>query len=604
MSSYKSTVHLPTTDFPMKAGLAQKEPQQCAMWEAQDIYRKIRDEKKGRTRFVLNDGPPYANGHLHCGHALNKILKDMVVKSKTMSGYDAPFVPGWDCHGLPIELHVEKKLGKVSKELSPKDFRAACRAYAESQIKIQLQEFQRLGVFGEWNNPYKTMDFSYEADVVRALAKIIKNGYVYRGEKPVHWCIACGSALAEAEVEYEDKVSSSIDVAFEVVDSSAFLQHTGIKENKSAKPVIVPIWTTTPWTLPANEAVCLHPEFMYGLVETEKAYYLILMDLMDSVLQRYDIQEHQLLGTFSGTHFEHILVRHPLYAERQVPIVLGMHVSTDAGTGAVHTAPAHGVEDYMVGLAYKLPFYNPVNTKGCYKADVPVFAGVSVLKANELVLAHLQERNTLLYATSLQHSYPHCWRHKTPMIFLATSQWFIAMDRSSNGQALLRSQILDNLDKVNFIPDWGKPRMMGMIEGRPDWCVSRQRMWGTPIPLFIHKETQELHPDTLALLDKVADAIEEKGVEAWFDLDVSAFLGADADSYMQVKDTLDVWFDAGISHYAVLQARADLAYPADLYLEGSDQYRGWFNSSVSTAVAMNGTAPYKAVLTHGYTVDS
>jgi isoleucyl-tRNA synthetase len=596
MTEYKDTLNLPSTSFPMKASLAQREPQMLTEWVSNGLYEKIRAARRGSKRFVLHDGPPYANGHLHCGHALNKILKDIIIKSKTLSGYDAPFVPGWDCHGLPVELNVEKKIGKAGVKVSATEFRKHCRAYAASQIDIQRDEFQRLGVFGDWQNPYTTMNYTYEANIVRALAKIIDNGHLQQGFKPVHWCVDCGSALAEAEVDYEDKTSSSIDVAFYAVDPKELLAK--VDGNLSLKPVIVPIWTTTPWTLPANEAVCLHPALEYALIDVGDHYFIVVTDLVASVMARFNIQKFTVRATAVGKVFANVLLKHP-FNDREVPIVLGEHVTIDSGTGCVHTAPAHGPEDYVVGQVYGLPLLNPVLANGCYAADVPLFAGLSVLKVNAHMLDVLREHHALLHDEMVQHSYPHCWRHKTPVIFRATPQWFIAMDK--NG---LRRDLMQQIGDVNWVPDWGKARISGMVEGRPDWCISRQRSWGTPMPLFVHKTTRELHPNTVQLIEQVATRIEKSGIDAWFDLDANELLGHDAESYEKINDTLDVWFDSGVSHFCVLKQNDELAFPADVYFEGSDQHRGWFNSSLTTAVAMYGEPPYKTVLTHGYTVDA
>ncbi|MDP3560866.1 MAG: isoleucine--tRNA ligase [Legionellaceae bacterium] len=597
MTEYKDTLNLPNTSFPMKASLAQREPSMLANWQENNTYGKLRALRAGAKRFILHDGPPYANGHLHCGHALNKILKDFIVKSKSMSGYDAPFVPGWDCHGLPIELNVEKKIGKSGVKVSASEFRRACRDYASSQIDIQRNEFQRLGVFGEWQNPYITMDYKYEANIVRALARVIENGHLHQGFKPVHWCIDCGSALAEAEVDYEDKTSSSIDVAFFAVNPSEFLQKMALKLPE--KPLIVPIWTTTPWTLPANEAVSLHHELLYTLVDVGDRYILVAADLVESVMTRYELDNSKIVGTAKGEVFERLALKHPLY-DKQVPIVLGEHVTTEAGTGCVHTAPAHGPDDYLVGQAYQLPLINPVLANGCYAPGVELFAGLSVLKVNTAILDTLRARGVLLHEETLQHSYPHCWRHKTPTIFRATPQWFISMD--NNG---LRSTLLEQIPNVNWIPDWGKARIEKMVLSRPDWCISRQRSWGTPMPLFVHKVTRALHPESIALIEQIAKKIETAGIDAWFDLDSAELLGEDAANYEKIKDTLDVWFDSGVSHYAVLSEQGKgLGFPADVYFEGSDQHRGWFNSSLTTSVAMHGVPPYKTVLTHGFTVDA
>ncbi|MBA2709815.1 MAG: isoleucine--tRNA ligase [Tatlockia sp.] len=596
MAEYKDTLNLPETTFPMKANLANREPQMLADWESKGIYGKIRLSSKSQKRFLLHDGPPYANGHLHCGHALNKILKDIIIKSKSLAGFDAPFVPGWDCHGLPVELNVEKKVGKAGVKISATEFRTKCRDYAASQIDIQRQEFKRLGVFGDWENPYVTMDHSYEANIIRALGKIIENGHLQQGFKPVHWCIDCGSALAEAEVEYEDKTSPSIDVAFLAINPAEIIAL--VNDSLPIKPLILPIWTTTPWTLPANEAVCLNPELDYVLVDGGERYFILNAELAESAMQRYGIENYEVVGKAKGSLFENALLQHPFY-ERQVPIILGEHVTTESGTGNVHTAPAHGPDDYQVGLAYKLPLVNPVLANGCFAPDLPLFAGISVLKANEKILEVLNERQVLLHAETLRHSYPHCWRHKTAMIFLATPQWFIAMDK--NG---LREAIQSEIEKVNWVPDWGKARISTMVETRPDWCISRQRAWGTPMSLFVHKSTRELHPRTLELIEEVAKLVEKKGIDAWFELEASELLGVDAEYYEKIPDTLDVWFDSGVSHYCVLKQNSQLGLPAEVYLEGSDQHRGWFNSSLTTAVAIYGHAPFKTVLTHGYTVDS
>lgn len=597
MTEYKDTLNLPTTTFPMKANLAHREPQMLTEWVTKGIYEKIRMARKGGKRFILHDGPPYANGHLHCGHALNKILKDIIIKSKTMSGYDAPFLPGWDCHGLPVELNVEKKVGKVGVKIDAAAFRKKCREYAASQIDIQRDEFQRLGVFGDWQNPYVTMNYTYEANIVRSLAKIIDNGHLQQGFKPVHWCVDCGSALAEAEVDYEDKTSASIDVAFYAVNPEAFFK--ALKADLPLKPIIVPIWTTTPWTLPANEAVCLHPEFEYAIIDTGDKYFIVVTDRIDAVMARLNILKFTVCKKVKGEEFNKLVLQHPFYEHRQVPIVLGEHVTTDSGTGCVHTAPAHGPEDFLVGKTYDLPLINPVLANGCYAEDVLLFAGLSVLKVGSKILEVLNENNTLLHNEMVQHSYPHCWRHKTPVIFRATPQWFISMDQ--NG---LRDALMNQITKVTWVPDWGQARINNMVESRPDWCVSRQRSWGTPMPLFIHKTTRKLHPDTVPLMETVALRMEKQGIEAWFDLDINEMLGEDAPFYEKIYDTLDVWFDSGVSHFCVLTQGEALGYPADVYFEGSDQHRGWFNSSLTTAVAMQGSPPYKTVLTHGYTVDA
>lgn len=600
MADYKDTLNLPTTEFPMKADLAKREPLILQKWESVSIYEKIRVKNKDKPKFILHDGPPYANGNIHLGHAVNKVLKDIVVKSQSLNGFDAPYVPGWDCHGLPIELNVEKKFGKAGDKLSPKEFRKKCREYAAAQIDIQRKEFKRLGVIGDWDHPYMTMDFKFEADVMRALNQIIKKGHLLQGSKPVHWCVECGSALAEAEVEYANKTSPAIDVRFKIVDEHEFLKRFQLKQ-KGKGPISIPIWTTTPWTLPANEAVALNPEFEYVLLQIESAQgseqLVLASDLMAACLERYGIKEYQELARVAGAKLENILVHHPFY-HRQVPIILGDHVTLDAGTGAVHTAPAHGQEDYIVATKYKLPVVNPVGGNGCFLPDTPIFAGEHVFKANKHVIEVLKENQALLCEKNMEHSYPHCWRHKTPLIFRATPQWFISMDQQG-----LRADALAAVRQGKWIPEWGENRIYGMIEGRPDWCISRQRAWGVPIALFVHKFTRELHPKTLEILEQVALRVEKQGVDAWHELDVTELLPKDGDDYEKVTDILDVWFESGVTHFCVLRRNPALAWPADLYLEGSDQHRGWFHSSLLSGVAMDGRAPYKAVLTHGFTVD-
>ncbi len=598
MSDYKDTLNLPKTAFAMKANLASKEPNMLKHWEGEKLYDKIREARRGCESFILHDGPPYANGSLHCGHALNKILKDIIVKSKTLSNFDAPFIPGWDCHGLPIELNVEKKHGKAGVKLSKSEFREKCRSYAKSQLDIQREQFKRLGVLADWDNPYATMQFSYEANIIRALGEIIKQGHLEKGFKPVYWCLDCQSSLAEAEVEYQDKESPSIDVAFAIKDNqklSSAIDH----ELKETALVSLVIWTTTPWTLPANQAVAVHQDLSYSLIKLSEGeqYYILASELVSNVMERYGVSSYQEVASFKGEQLERLSLAHPLF-DKDVPVVLGEHVTTDAGTGCVHTAPVHGPDDYKLGLKYDLPLDNPVLGNGLYTDETPIFSGMHVKKVDELIIDTLNKQHKLVTTSKLKHSYPHCWRHKTPVIFRATPQWFIAMDKNN-----LRSQALSGIDETQFTPDWGRERIYGMVEGRPDWCISRQRHWGTPIPLFIHKVTGTLHPDTPSLIDKVANQVEKEGIRAWFDSDAEAFIGSDASDYDKISDTLDVWFDAGVSHYAVLKKREGLAFPADLYLEGSDQHRGWFNSSLMTSSAINGVPPYKRVLTHGFTVD-
>jgi isoleucyl-tRNA synthetase len=598
---YKSTLNLPRTDFPMKANLANREPEILKRWHETGLYQQLREARRGQPKFILHDGPPYANGDIHIGHAVNKILKDIIVKARGLSGFDAPYVPGWDCHGLPIELAVEKKIGKAGAQVDPATFRQACRAYAREQIERQREDFIRLGVFGDWQRPYLTMDFAFEADIIRALGRIIAPGHVYKGYKPVHWCTDCGSALAEAEVEYQDKTSPAIDVRFAAVDPAAFLarcEHS--PGNVGEGPIHVVVWTTTPWTLPANQAVALHPELEYVLIQCHGHHgperLLIAEPLAKGVMGRYGIDSYRVVANGRGRDLEGVKLRHPFYA-REVPIILGEHVTTEAGTGAVHTAPGHGVDDYVVGRRYDLPVFNPVGDDGKFLPGTELFAGEHVLKANDHVIDVLKTRGALVHTEALQHSYPHCWRHKTPIIFRATSQWFIGMDR-------LREPALRATAETHWIPDWGQARIEGMVSNRPDWCISRQRAWGVPIAVFVHRQTGEAHPDTERLIEAAAQRVAERGIDAWFDLKPAELLGADIEHYDKVTDTLDVWFDSGVTHACVLARRPELQYPADLYLEGSDQHRGWFQSSLLTSVAMNGVAPYKACLTHGFTVDA
>ncbi len=597
MSDYKKTLNLPQTDFPMKANLAQREPEILKKWEALNLYQKLREKGQGQETFVLHDGPPYANGHIHMGTALNKVLKDIVVKAKTFSGYNAPFVPGCNCHGLPIELNVEKKIGKAGHKVTASEFRHACRDYAASQIDIQREEFKRLGVQAEWDKPYLTMDFSFEANIIRGLAKIIKNGHLEKGYKPVHWCLDCGSALAEAEVEYADKTSPAIDVRFHVINKEDFLARLKV-ENVKLELMSIPIWTTTPWTLPANQAVSLNGELDYALVEMEDRECLLIAEaLVDTVMQRVGAKNFRVLSKTKGATLEGVLLQHPFY-EKVVPVILGEHVTVESGTGAVHTAPAHGQEDYIIGKRYNLAVENPVGDDGCYTANTLLFAGEHVTKVNDKIIEVLRTHNALLHFEKITHSFPHCWRHKTPLIFRSTPQWFISMD-----QAGLRAMAMTAIDRVEWVPEWGKSRIASMIGNRPDWCISRQRTWGVPIPLFIHKDTGEIHPNSIALMEEVAKKVEQQGVDAWFDLDAQELLGNETADYKKINDILDVWFDSGMTQECVLKQRPALRFPADLYLEGSDQHRGWFQSSLLASLAINNEEPYKTVLTHGYVVD-
>ncbi len=593
---YKETLNLPKTKFAMKGNLAQREPNMLKQWEENDLYNKLRKIAAGRPKFILHDGPPYANGNIHIGHAVNKILKDIIIKSQTLGGYDAPYIPGWDCHGLPIELNVEKKLGKPGVKVDVKTFRNGCRDYARKQVTGQKEDFKRLGVMGDWDNPYLTMDYHFEANIIRTLGKIIDKGHLHKGSKPVHWCTDCGSALAEAEVEYEDKKSPAIDVRFEVIDQSAVQSIFGAAD--SDLKISAVIWTTTPWTLPANQAVALHADFDYVLVNTGMDRLILAEDLYESAMNRYGVEDFEVLGRCKGAELEHQKLQHPFY-ERQVPVILGEHVTADSGTGAVHTAPGHGQEDYSVGLKYDLEVDNPVGPNGCFVSGTELFEGQHIFKANPMVVDVLKEKGVLLNYEELLHSYPHCWRHKTPIMFRATPQWFISMDQSG-----LRGLAIEAAQKTVWLPDWGKARIEGMMESRPDWCISRQRTWGVPIAVFVHNETQELHPDTAKLIETVAQRVSENGIDDWFELDAAELIGDDAKNYSKVMDTLDVWFDSGVTHACVINEREELQFPADLYLEGSDQHRGWFQSSLLTSVAVNDVAPYKEVLTHGFVVDA
>jgi len=587
----------------MRGNLANREPERLQKWQDKDLYQIIRDARAGRKRYVLHDGPPYANGDIHIGHAVNKILKDMIVKSRTLNGEDAPYVPGWDCHGLPIEHQVEKNIGKVGVKVEADEFRQACRDYALKQIDQQRLDFIRLGVLGDWFDPYLTMKFETEANIVRSLGKIIENGHVVRGDKPVHWCTDCGSALAEAEVDYKDKTSPAIDVRFPAIDADAFLAAMQIEPDGPGQGQIsVLIWTTTPWTLPANLAVALNPNEAYALLQVDSdngPERLLLADaLVKDALTRYGIDDYKIVARASGEVFENLRLRHPFY-DRESLLVIGDHVTLDVGTGAVHTAPGHGQDDFELGRKYGLEIYNPVGDNGCFLPATEFFAGEHVFAANDHVIEVLKEHKALIHVEKYQHSYPHCWRHKTPIIFRATPQWFISMD-----QAGLRDLAMAEIKKVRWVPSWGQARIESMIEKRPDWCISRQRFWGVPIALFMHRETQQLHPRTAELIEQVAERIEQQGIQAWFSLDAAELLGDEAGDYVKLGDTLDVWFDSGTTHFSVLQQDDRFTFPADMYLEGSDQHRGWFHSSLLASCAMHGQAPYKQVLTHGFTVDA
>lgn len=605
---YKETLNLPETAFPMRANLAEREPEWLQAWTTAQRYQRLREHCAGRPKFILADGPPYANGAIHVGHAVNKILKDFIVKSRTLAGFDAPFIPGWDCHGLPIELKVEQTLGKAGQEIDPAAFRAACRRYAAEQVAGQREDFARLGVLADWDNPYLTMDYRVEADTIRALAQILERGHVQMGEKPVHWCVDCGSALAEAEVEYEEKISLAIDVRFRVLDEVDLLRRLDLVPATQVEmigngdadldaPISVVIWTTTAWTLPANQAVALNPALPYVLVRFARERLLLAESLLEACVERFRLGPGAVIGRATGASLEGLLLQHP-FLERQVPIILGDHVTTDAGTGCVHTAPGHGQDDYLIGLRYRLPIDNPVGPDGCFVPGTPHFAGENVHQANAHVVDVLRDSGNLILSEKFRHSYPHCWRHKTPTIFRATPQWFISMERAE-----LRRDALRAISQTRWIPSWGEARIQGMVAQRPDWCISRQRNWGVPIPLFLEKSTGKLHPRTLDLIDQVAARVEQDGIEAWFALAPEELLGPEAVKYTKSRDTLDVWFDSGVTHFTVSSQRPELGFPTDLYLEGSDQHRGWFQSSLLTSVAIHGEAPYRAVLTHGFTVD-
>ncbi|GGJ00504.1 isoleucine--tRNA ligase [Halopseudomonas pertucinogena] len=603
MTDYKATLNLPATDFPMKAGLPTREPETLKRLDSIGLYQKIREASKGRPQFILHDGPPYANGSIHIGHAVNKIIKDMIVRSRTLSGFDAPYVPGWDCHGLPIEHKVETTHGKNQ----PADkTRERCRDYAAEQIEGQKADFIRLGVLGDWDNPYKTMEFPNEAGEIRALAKMVEGGFVFKGLKPVNWCFDCGSALAEAEVEYQDKKSDAIDVAFVVEDADKLA--TAFHHDTLAKPASIVIWTTTPWTIPANQALNVHPEFIYALVDTGDRLLVLAEELVESCLQRYGL-EGEIIARCEGSALEGIRFRHPFY-ERFSPVNLAEYVETGAGTGIVHSSPAYGEDDFRTCKAYGMEnddILNPVQSNGVYVSDLPFFGGQFIWKANPNIVAKLEEVGALLKHEVIQHSYMHCWRHKTPLIYRATAQWFVGMDKVAHDGSSLRARALDAIEQTQFVPAWGQARLHGMIAGRPDWCISRQRNWGVPIPFFLHKESGELHPRTVELMEEVAKRVEQEGIEAWFKLDPAELLGDEADQYEKISDTLDVWFDSGTTHWHVMRGSHPMGHEegprADLYLEGSDQHRGWFHSSLLTACAIDGHAPYRGLLTHGFVVD-
>ncbi|MFP3981608.1 MAG: isoleucine--tRNA ligase [Desulfobacterales bacterium] len=596
---YKKTLNLPQTGFPMKASLANREPEQLKKWEAENLYAQIRKDSRGRTPFILHDGPPYANGNIHIGTALNKILKDIVVRCRQMAGFNAEYVPGWDCHGLPIEHNVDKALGPKKKSMSGVEIRQECRKYAEKYIDVQRDEFKRLGVMGQWDDPYLTMNYAYEAEIARQCCEFALNGSLFRSKKPIYWCCSCKTALAEAEIEYGDHASPSIFVRFALAEDPG-----RVDPALSGKTVSIVIWTTTPWTLPANLAVALHPEFKYVAVDTTEHGVLILArDLMETCMQAFGIPDYTIIAEIDPAALENMHCRHP-FIERNSLVVLADHVTLEAGTGCVHTAPGHGREDYEIGLEYGLDVYSPVNESGCFTDDIPGLAGEFVFAADRQIIDKLSADGMLLASAQMNHSYPHCWRCKKPVIFRATHQWFISMDRTG-----LREKALEAIDTVTWIPAWGRERIYSMIQHRPDWCVSRQRAWGVPIPMFYCADCSELLISR-EVVDRVYSAFLENGADAWFKQDAGFFLpegtacpACGSSRFEKETDILDVWFDSGVSHAAVLAARENLTWPADLYLEGSDQHRGWFHSSLLTAVGIKGQAPYRSVLTHGFVVD-
>jgi isoleucyl-tRNA synthetase len=609
----KYPVNLTETAFPMRGDLAKREPKWVKEWQEKKIYDRIRKASKGRPKFILHDGPPYANGDIHIGHAVNKILKDMIVKSRNMAGFDAQYVPGWDCHGMPIEIQIEKQYGK---NLPPAEVQAKSRAYAGEQIERQKKDFIRLGVLGQWDRPYKTMDFSNEADEIRALGTILEKGYVYRGLKPVNWCFDCGSALAEAEVEYQDKRDPAIDVGFPFAEPEKLAKAFGLPKLPTDHGYIV-IWTTTPWTIPSNQALNVHPEIDYALVQTERhgkpTLLLLAKDLVEPSLQRYGL-EGRIIATTKGEALSLISFKHPFADadkgyDRLSPIYLGDYVTLDTGTGVVHSAPAYGVDDFISCKSHGMKdddILNPVMGDGKYASWLPFFGGMTIWEASKPICAKLEEVGSLFKLVMFDHSYMHCWRHKTPVIYRATSQWFAGMDlKPKDSGPTLRETALAGIETTVFYPSWGKARLHGMIANRPDWTLSRQRQWGVPMAFFVHKETGELHPRTPQLLEEVAKRVEKSGIEAWQALDPKDLLGDEAAMYEKNKDTLDVWFDSGTTHQTVLRGShaEESQFPADLYLEGSDQHRGWFHSSLLTSSMINRCPPYKGLLTHGFVVD-
>ncbi len=593
--NYRDTLNLPQTELSMKAGLPKKEPEILDFWNDIGLYKKIRQQNLNNKKFILHDGPPYANGAIHLGHSVNKILKDITIKSKTLQGLDAPYVPGWDCHGLPIELNVEKKHGKRSELVQNKKmFQEACKEYALTQIESQKKDFIRLGVLGEWDNPYKSLDSSFEANAVRALGRIYEAGHIEKGEKPVHWCQDCGSALAEAEVEYQDKTSKSIDVAFKANEQSLKKLNEVFATN-IVDGISFVIWTTTPWTIPSNVAVCINPELDYALIKLDGEHLVIAEAMIELCMERWGTTS-ELVSKTLGKNLVDISLIHP-FIDRNSELLHGDHVTTEAGTGCVHTAPAHGLDDYFICKKHGIETFKALNSKGFFKEEFEFIAGLPASKADPLVIEKLNEVKALVNCEDFHHSYPHCWRHKSPLIFTSTAQWFISMNKSG-----LLNEALQSISGVSWEPSWGEQRIEGMLTDRPDWCISRQRNWGVPITLVVHKESGAIHPNQSELFKQFANLIEENGISSWESLDLNEFID-DGDSYIKITDSLDVWFDSGVTHFAVSEQRFEEGIVADLYLEGSDQHRGWFQSSLLTSIAMNGRAPYKAVLTHGFVVD-
>ena len=594
-TNYRDTLNLPKTDFSMKAGLPRKEPDILNFWEKTNLYKKIRQKYQGKELFLLHDGPPYANGAIHLGHSVNKILKDITIKSKTLQGLDSPFIPGWDCHGLPIELNVEKKHGKNSELVKNKEtFQKACKEYAESQINKQLDDFKRLGVLGDWENSYKSLDPKFEADIVRSLGIIYKEGHLEKGEKPVHWCQESGSSLAEAEVEYIDKTSKAIDVAFKV-DYSSLKKVKGLFNAEDSDEISFVIWTTTPWTIPSNVAVCINPKYKYSLIKMNNKFYVISFEMIDQCSKRWK-QTFDVISTIQGKKLSEIDLIHP-FIDRKSVLLHADHVTTETGTGCVHTAQAHGMDDYLICKKNNIDTIHSLNNKAFFKNELDFIAGLPAMKADPLIVEKLQENNALINLEDYHHSYPHCWRRKTPLIFTSTPQWFISMKKNN-----LNKDALKHIKSVNWEPSWGLQRIESMLTDRPDWCISRQRNWGVPITLVVHKDTGEIHPDQNDLFEKFAQIIEKDGISAWDKLNLKDYID-DHEEYIKTSDSLDVWFDSGVTHYAVSAKRFGTNIVADLYLEGSDQHRGWFQSSLLTGIAMNNSAPYKTVLTHGFVVD-